>query len=112
MIGMVGALPILKIPGSGLHYVKKKKGRFNLLQESPAITTVGLAGTATSSAMPPASLGPVNSQVQPAGAQANAAPIPNNITVPTRSQSPMSGVSQLVLQYRHLRLLTGKVLRQ
>jgi hypothetical protein len=61
VIGTVGAIPVVKIQGAGLHYVKKKKGRFNLLQEAaPSI---------------------------------DQSSIPNNITVPARSQSPLSAIS-------------------
>lgn len=37
IIGMVGAIPIIKLQGGGMHYVKEKKGRFNLLQDAPII---------------------------------------------------------------------------
>jgi hypothetical protein len=106
VIGMVGAIPLLKIQGGGLHYVKKKKGRFNLLQETPPVPAIGFPfgqpGEATAATTPDVTtenhahqseLKPgeynVNSQA------ANIPPIPVNITVPTRSQSPLSGVSQV-----------------
>jgi hypothetical protein len=104
VIGMVGAIPVLKIPGSSLHYVKKKKGRFNLLQEAPAAPTAGFAPapSATVTSVPVVSFEDQGQQTQSAATTAaaltngtNSAPIPNNITVPTRSQSPLSGVSHV-----------------
>ena len=48
IIGMVGAIPIIKMQGGGMHYVKEKKGRFNLLQTTPVIpNVVGVTQTAT-----------------------------------------------------------------
>ena len=40
IIGMVGAIPIIKMQGGGTHYVKEKKGRFNLLQTTPVVPYV------------------------------------------------------------------------
>src|SRR5688500_15692324 len=34
LVGMFGTIPVVKIQGGTLHFVKEKKGRFKLLQES------------------------------------------------------------------------------
>lgn len=90
VIGMVGAIPVMKLQGGGLHYVKKKKGRFSFLQETPNVPTVSAAtvGTADSQMLKLT----IESSLPTAQGAINA-PIPANITVPTRSQSPLSGVS-------------------
>ena len=72
LMGMVGAIPVVKIQAPPLHFVKEKKGRFSLLHETPAVAT---AGSNT--------------------AQAPNVPVPSNIAVPTQSQSTTSSSSQL-----------------
>ena len=56
IIGMVGAIPIIKLQSGGMHYVKKKKGRFSLLQETPVMPNNSVPAGVSSrsqSPMPP-----------------------------------------------------------
>jgi hypothetical protein len=90
MMGMVGAIPVVKLQaGSTVQLVKKKKGRFKFLQNTPTVAMNPAGGMATNTGMPPG-----------AGAQqpapATTAPVPANIAVPSQSQSvDFSAVSQL-----------------
>ncbi|MGK3738246.1 MAG: hypothetical protein ACI90V_005093 [Bacillariaceae sp.] len=53
IIGMVGAIPIIKLQSGGMHYVKKKKGRFSLLQETPVIPNNGMPSGVSSRSQSP-----------------------------------------------------------
>ena len=82
IIGMVGAIPIIKMQGGGVHYVKEKKGRFSLLQDTPVIPNIV-------GATPPISN---SSQIQNDTAQNNSATSTTNVP-PSREQSPVPVVS-------------------
>lgn len=65
VVGMVGTIPVVKLQGGTVQFVKKKKGRFKFLQDAPQVS----APTAAS--------------------------VPSNIAVPAQMQSTNSIVSQL-----------------
>eukprot|EP00980_Cylindrotheca_fusiformis_P009354 scaffold2047_cov129-Cylindrotheca_fusiformis.AAC.33 len=96
IIGMMGTIPIMKIQGATVHYVKKKRGRFKVLQEtrgmssnlrSRTTSTVPVTGVVHQS---PAQVGTQPTQGVPPGR------VPSNIDIPTPAgQSGSSVVSVL-----------------
>lgn len=96
VIGMVGAIPIVKIQAPQQQPVKRKKGRFKLLQETPSVA-IGIANNTTSAGVA-ASTAAVASSPNTAQQPPTNAPIPINISVPaSQGQSMTSAVSQLSL---------------
>ncbi|CAB9511457.1 secreted protein [Seminavis robusta] len=87
IVGMVGTTPIVKIQGTAGHVVKKKKGRFKLLEEVPAANT-------------PTPPPPLES---PAGNEATTAPAPALAAAP---------VSAVVVAGRERTLSNGSAMSQ
>ena len=90
VVGMLGTIPIVKIQSGTMQFVKKKKGRFNLLQD-PIVQDPAQTNTVANSTNLAGSLTPVTGNVQ----QISAAPIPSNISLPAQGQSTSSLLSQL-----------------
>lgn len=84
IIGMVGAIPIIKMQGGGTHYVKEKKGRFSLLQTTPVIPSVVGVTSSTSS----------TSHTQ-AEESRNSTAVPISNSSNSRSQSPAPVVASV-----------------
>mmetsp|Transcript_28745 Transcript_28745/g.32223 ORF Transcript_28745/g.32223 Transcript_28745/m.32223 type:complete len:734 (+) Transcript_28745:124-2325(+) len=92
-IGMVGDMPIIKLQGGGMHYVKKKKGRFSLLQDTPVIPNVGNTPATTPGIV-------LENQIQIqalTGVPQNTSTASNPIVSSSRSQSPMPGNNNVVI---------------
>lgn len=85
VVGMVGTIPIVKLQGGAVHFVKKTKGRFRFLQETPAMASTNPCAPVVSTTVP-AGL----SQPLPATQTQNVIPIhssvPLHIAVPTQPQ--------------------------
>lgn len=94
IIGMMGTVPIMKIQGATVHYVKKKRGRFKLLQETRPVAPNSLPPR-TTAAIPVAGMMPQSHMAaQPHGAATGR--VPNNIDISTpQGHSGASVVSVL-----------------